>query len=157
MGKAEMTGAGHPGVWPDFRDLMSRTAREIALQEPDVWATGQMFGATGRMSGLQIRGWTRGTQFCGRKLMISGAKLWRFRGWKVGKSGGKLDPQVTKQIHGSNSTKHQQTNRSHKKFGGYFWWEFSKLGQNQQNKARKEGGRVSKFVINLALIQDDVG
>ena len=34
--KAEIPGAGHPGVGPDFRDLMSRTLRENALQEPDV-------------------------------------------------------------------------------------------------------------------------
>ena len=31
-----MPRAGHPGSGPDFRDLMSRTGREIALQEPDV-------------------------------------------------------------------------------------------------------------------------
>ena len=43
-GQAEMTGAGHPGVWPDFRDLMSRTVRENALQEPDVRGTGRMSG-----------------------------------------------------------------------------------------------------------------
>ena len=41
----------------------------------------------------------------GRKLMISGAKLRRFRGWKVGKLGEMLDPLETKQIHGSKSTK----------------------------------------------------
>ena len=49
------------GSGPDIRDLMSRTLRENALQEPDVWTTGrmsggQMSGATGRMFGLQIRG-----------------------------------------------------------------------------------------------------
>ena len=35
-------------------------------------------------------------------------------------SGEKLDPQVTKQIHGSNSTKHHHTNKSQKKFGAIF-------------------------------------
>ena len=34
--KSEMTAGGHPGVWPDVRDLMSRTLRENALQEPVV-------------------------------------------------------------------------------------------------------------------------
>ena len=42
-----MTGAGHPGLWPDFRDLMSRTLRENALQEPDVWANGWISGMEG--------------------------------------------------------------------------------------------------------------
>ena len=51
MGKAEMPGAGHPGLWPDFRDLMSRTAREKALQEPDVRGTGRMSG------GPDVRGY----------------------------------------------------------------------------------------------------
>ena len=37
-----MPGVGHPGLGPDFRDLMSRTLRENALQEPDVRATGRM-------------------------------------------------------------------------------------------------------------------
>ena len=26
-----------------------------------------------------------------------------------------------------------------KKIGGYFWWGFSDLGQNQQSQARKHG------------------
>ena len=49
--------------------------------------------------------------------MISGAKLRRFHGWKVGKLGEMLDPLETKQIHGSKSTKHHQTNKSQKKIG----------------------------------------
>ena len=39
-----MPGGGHPGVWPDVRDLMSRTLHENALQEPDVQANGRMSG-----------------------------------------------------------------------------------------------------------------
>ena len=53
----------------------------------------------------------------GAEIDEFGAKLRRFREWKVGKPGGKLDPQVTKQVHGSNSTKHHQTNKSQKKLG----------------------------------------
>ena len=57
--------------------------------------------------------------------MISGAKFDGFRGWKVGKLGGKLDPHVAKQIHGSNPTKLHHTNKSQKNlgaiFGGDFW------------------------------------
>ena len=49
--------------------------------------------------------------------MISRSKLERFHGWKVGKLGDRLDPLETKQIHGSKSTKHHQTNKSQKKLG----------------------------------------
>ena len=53
----------------------------------------------------------------GGKTRFPGAKFRRFRGWKWGKDGGKLDPLETKQIHGSNPTKHHQTNKSQKKLG----------------------------------------
>ena len=49
--------------------------------------------------------------------MIFGAKFEGFRGWKVGKLGEMLDPLETKQIHGSKSTKHHQTNKSQKNWG----------------------------------------
>ena len=42
-----------------------------------------------------------------------------------GKSDGKLDPLKTKQIHGSKPTKSQHTNKSQKKLGAIFGWEFS--------------------------------
>ena len=71
--------------------------------------------------------------------MIPRAKFDGFCGWKVGKIGDMLDPLETKQIHGSKSTKHHQTNKSQKKIGGYFWWGFSDLGRKQQNQARKHG------------------
>ena len=55
--KLKRTGVGHPGLGPDFRDLMSRTARENALQEPDVRGTGRMSGGPdvrgGRCPGLR--------------------------------------------------------------------------------------------------------
>ena len=57
--------------------------------------------------------------------MVLGAKLMGFHGWKVGKLGDMVDPLETKQIHGSKSTKHHQTNKSQKNlgaiFGGDFW------------------------------------
>ena len=49
--------------------------------------------------------------------MIFGAKFDGFRGWKVGKLGEMLDPLETKQINGSKSTKHHQTNKSQKILG----------------------------------------
>ena len=42
-----MPGAGHPGLEPDFRDLMSRTLRENALQWPDVRAGRMSAGRAG--------------------------------------------------------------------------------------------------------------
>ena len=60
--------------------------------------------------------------------MILGAKFERFCGGKMGKLGEMLDPLETKQIHGSKSTKHHQTNKSQKKLGAIFWWGFSNLG-----------------------------
>ena len=72
--------------------------------------------------------------------MIWGSKFEGFCGGKMGKLGEMLDPLETKQIHGSKSTKHHQTNKSQKNIGGYFWWGFSDLGRKQQNQARKQRG-----------------
>ena len=63
-------------------------------------------------------------QIFGRNLGILGSKLTGFHGSKVGKLGGKLDPLETKQIHGSKSTKHHQTNKSQKKLGSIFGGDF---------------------------------
>ena len=65
--------------------------------------------------------------------MISGAKLERFRGWKVGKLGDMLDPLETKQIHGSKSTKQHQNQQSTKHFGAIFGGDFRIWGTTQQN------------------------
>ena len=79
--------------------------------------------------------------------MISGAKLERFRGWKVGKIGGKLDPQVTKQIHGSNSTKHHQTNKSQQILGLFLVGIFE-IGEEHNKNKLENGGGGSKSVRN---------
>ena len=47
-------GVGHPGWSPEIRDQMSRTAREFALQEPDVRPGTRMSGPMARMSGPTI-------------------------------------------------------------------------------------------------------
>ena len=75
----------------------------------------------------------------GRKMGILGSKLTRFCGWKVGKFGEMLDPLETKQIYGSKSTKHHQTNKSQKKIWGLFLVRIFGLGKNTQNQARKRG------------------
>ena len=48
-----------------------------------------------------------------------------------------LDRHVAQQIHGTNSTKSCQINRSQKKFGALFVGNFSKLGRTRQKQARK--------------------
>ena len=66
-----------------------------------------------------------------------------------GENWGKLDPQVTKQIHGSNPTKHQHTNKSQKKLGLFFVRYFRIRMKN--NKIRLETQRGgSEIVINLS-------
>ena len=81
--------------------------------------------------------------------MILGSKLRRFHGWKVGKLGEMLDPLETKQIHGSKSTKHHQTNKSQKKLG-LFLVGFSKFRTKSSKRRLENGGRDSKYVINVA-------
>ena len=80
--------------------------------------------------------------------MISGSKLGGFSGWKVGKLGEMLDPLVAQQIHGTNSTKSCQINRSQKIFGALFVGNFRNWEEHNKNKLEN---RVwgSKFVINL--------
>ena len=82
--------------------------------------------------------------------MISGSKLGGFSGWEVGKFGEMLDPLVAQQIHGTNSTKSRQINRSQKKFGAIFVGNFRNWEEHNKNKLED---RVwgSKIVINLAL------
>ena len=55
-----------------------------------------------------------------RKMEISGSKLKRFCGGKMGKLGEMLDPLETKQIHGSNPTKLYQNQEITKKIGAIF-------------------------------------
>ena len=55
-----------------------------------------------------------------------------------GKVEEKLDPHVAQQIHGTNSTKSCQINRSQKIFGALFVGQFSKLGRTRQKQARKQ-------------------
>ena len=98
---------------------------------------------------LQIGIWTSKLDL-GRKLMISGAKLGRFRGWKVGKLGEMLYPIETKRNHGSNPTKLRQTNKSQKPIGAIFGRIFE-IGE-EHNKIRLENKRRgSEIVINVAL------
>ena len=80
-----MTAGGHPGVWPDVRDLMSRNLRENAHQGPDVGAKGQMSGQAGcPLVGPDVRApnprMNSRNSILGRKLMILRAKLERFHG-----------------------------------------------------------------------------
>ena len=89
-----MPGAGHPGLGPDFRDLMSRTLRENALQEPDVRGYGPDVRA------LNPRMNSRNS-ILGAEIDDFKGKIERFCGWKVGKLGEKLYLLKTQRIHGS--------------------------------------------------------
>ena len=67
----------------------------------------------------------------------------------MGKLGEMLDPLETKQIHGSKSTKHHQTNKSQKNLGLFLVGIFE--FRTKSSKRRLEnGGRDSKYVINVA-------
>ena len=69
----------------------------------------------------------------------------------MGKLGEMLDPLETKQIHGSKSTKHHQTNKSQKKLGLFLVGIFE--FRTKSSKRRLEnGGGGSEIVINVALI-----
>ena len=68
--------------------------------------------------------------------MISGAKFDGFRGWKVGKIGGKIDLLKTQRIHGSNPTKLHHTNKSQKKLGLFLVGIFE-IGE-EHNKIKLE-------------------
>ena len=69
----------------------------------------------------------------------------------MGKLGEMLDPLETKQIHGSKSTKHHQTNKSQKNLGLFLVGIF-KIGE-EHNKIRLEsGGGGSEIMINVALL-----
>ena len=128
MGKAEMSGVGHPGVGAGCLGADVQNRVDFVLQEPDVRPDGPDVHPNESRSrlGRKIFNW-------GRKWMIPKAKLERFCGWKVWKLGGKIDLLKTQRIHGSKSTKHHHTNKSQKKLGAIFWWGFLKLGRNQQN------------------------
>ena len=56
-----------------------------------------------------------------------------------GKVEEKLDPHVAQQIHGTRSTESCQINRSQKKIGALFVWNFSKFGRTRQKQARRRG------------------
>ena len=76
--------------------------------------TAQRGGCTARV-GIHHRS-NRGA-ILGRKWMISGVKLERFRGREVGRLGEKLDPLETKQIQDQNQQNIIKTNKSQKKLG----------------------------------------
>ena len=87
--------------------------------------------------------------------MISGVKLDGFRGWKVVKLGEMLDPLETKQIHGSNPTKHHQTNKSQKNLGLFLVGIFEiRQEHNKTRLENTEGG--ANFVRNHSSRYHDV-
>ena len=53
MGKAEVTGVGHPGVGAGYPGADVQNSADLELQEPDVWLGARMSGRMARMSGLR--------------------------------------------------------------------------------------------------------
>ena len=101
-------------------------------QGPDVRAGPDVRG-TSRMSGVPEPARTR----C-KKGGLRGKNSVDFSDEIWGKVEEKLDPHVAQQIHGTNSTKSCQINRSQKIFGALFVGQFSKLGRTRQKQARKQ-------------------
>ena len=60
----------------------------------------------------------------------------------MGKLGEMLDPLETKQIHGSKSTKHHQTNKSQKKWGLFLVGIFEIGEEHNKIKLENEEGRL---------------
>ena len=67
----------------------------------------------------------------------------------MGKLGEMLDPLETKQIHGSKSTKHHQTNKSQKNLGLFLVGNFL-IRTKSSKRMIENGGGGSDIVINLA-------
>ena len=67
-----------------------------------------------------------------------GVKIDEISWMEGGETWGDADPLETKQIHGSKSTKHHQTNKS-QKIGAIFGGDFRNWGRAEQNQARKRG------------------
>ena len=76
---------------------------------------------------------------------------------KGGDKGEKLDPRKTKQIHGSNPTKFQHTNKSQNKLGLFLWGNFRIRYKKNKNKARNTTGRLRNHDQRGSRYQDDVG
>ena len=154
MGKAEVTRAGHPRLGPDFRDLMSRTARENALQEPDVRVTGRMSG------GADVRGYWPDVRAPNPRMnsrnSILGAEIGDFGGkiaeiscMKSGEKWGKARSTSNKANPWIKINKTSSSQQIKKKWD-YFWWGFSKLGKNTTKSSYKTRGRSSKYMIKVA-------
>ena len=110
-----MRGAGFPG--PDVQNRARNCAPGAGCpgHGPDVRGArcpGLRAGCPGSKSEDELEELDLGAEIYDFKVKI-GETSWM-------ESGEKLDPQVTKQIHGSNSTKHHHTNKSQKKFGAIF-------------------------------------
>ena len=105
-----------------------------------------MSGLEGRMSGGRAGCLGSGSVDELEELRLeeanSGQNSRDFLDGNWGKDGGKLDQPATHEIRGSNPTKLHHTNKSQKNWGLFLWG--MNLGQNQENKARKQRGEAPK-------------
>ena len=119
---------------------MSRTARENALQEPDVRATGRMSG------GPDVRGYgpdvrapnprmNSRNSILGAEIDDFGDKIGEISWMESGEKWGKVRSTSNKANPWNKINKTSSNQRITKKFGGYFWWGFFELGR----KTTKQG------------------
>ena len=119
---------------------MDGSPNEEAVEECKMVCGGGFVAAGGRMSGPgagcpgragcpghepDVRG-ARASKNTWQKGGLRGKNSVDFSGEIWGKVEEKLDPLVAQQIHGTNSKKSCQINRSQKKFGALFVGKFSK-------------------------------
>ena len=133
-----MPGAGHPGLGPDFRDLMSRTLRENALQEPDVRANGRISGMAGCPGvGPDVRApnprMNSRNSILGAEIDDFGGKIGEISWMESGENWGKARSTSNKANPRIKFNKTSSNQQITKKLGAIFWWGFSNLGRNQQN------------------------
>ena len=128
-----MPGAGHPGHGPDFRDLMSSTARENALQEPDVWATGRMSGGADVGGyGPEVRApnprMNSRNSILGAEIDDFGGKIAEISWMESGENWGKARSTSNKENPRVKFNKTSSNQQITKKIGGYFWWGIFEFG-----------------------------
>ena len=128
-----MTAGGHPGVWPDVRDPMSRTLRENALQEPDVRANGRMSGLAGCPGvGPDVRApnprMNSRNSILGVEMDDFGGKIGEISCMESGENWGKARSTSNKANPRIKFNKTSSNQQITKKIGGYFWWGIFEFG-----------------------------
>ena len=118
--KLKLGGAVVPLGWAVVPLLERPGVPVLAGRSIRLWGSGCTTSGAGCTAGVGKNSQIWIGDELGAEMDDLGGKFDRFRGWKVGKLGEMLEPLETKQIHGSKSTKHHQTNKSQKNLGAIF-------------------------------------